>query len=39
MQTLKAFGLPNCLRITVGHEEENAVLIENLQNIMARATV
>ena len=39
IRPLKAFGLPNCLRITVGTEEENAVLIENLQNIMARATV
>ena len=39
VRPLKPFGLPHCLRITIGTPEENAVLVEKLQNIIDRVPV
>lgn len=39
IRPLKAFGLPQCLRISVGTEEENSILIESLKNVLAKAYV
>jgi histidinol-phosphate aminotransferase len=39
VRPLKPFGLPACLRITVGTGEENAFFLGKLQNIISRATV
>jgi histidinol-phosphate aminotransferase len=36
VRPLKAFGLPQCLRISIGTEEENSVLIEALKTIIAK---
>jgi len=36
VRPLKAFGLPHCLRITVGKENENTRLIESLQDILLK---
>jgi histidinol-phosphate aminotransferase len=36
IRPLKPFGLPNCLRITIGTEEENNILIEKLDDIIVR---
>jgi histidinol-phosphate aminotransferase len=34
IRPLKAFGLPNCLRISIGTNEENQLLVENLKLIL-----
>jgi histidinol-phosphate aminotransferase len=34
VRPLKAFGLPNCLRISIGTMEENQMLVEKLQKIL-----
>jgi histidinol-phosphate aminotransferase len=35
VRPLGPFGLPNCLRITIGTPEQNAFLLECLQNVLA----
>jgi len=39
VRPLKAFGLPHCIRITIGTEEENNILIEKLKKVLARTYV
>ncbi len=39
VRPLKAFGLPHCLRITIGTEEENEILVEKLRNVLSKAYV
>jgi len=39
IRPLKAFGLPHCLRISVGTEEENGVLLASLRKVLARTYV
>lgn len=34
VRPLKSFGLPNCIRITTGLEEENLIFAENLEKII-----
>lgn len=36
IRPLKAFGLPHCLRITIGTDEENRTFIEALSKILVR---
>jgi histidinol-phosphate aminotransferase len=36
IRPLKAFGLPNCIRITIGTGEENSILIESLKKVLAK---
>ena len=36
IRPLKAFGLPHCVRITVGTEDQNRMLIEAMQTILER---
>lgn len=36
IRPLKAFGLPNCLRITVGTKDENGRLIEGLKTVLSK---
>ncbi len=36
VRPLKAFGLPNCIRITVGTDEENQILIDALKKILVK---
>ena len=35
VRPLKAFGLPHCLRITIGTQEQNAMLLVALENLKA----
>jgi histidinol-phosphate aminotransferase len=35
VRPLRAFGLPNCLRITVGTEEENTLAVGALRNVLS----
>jgi len=37
VRPLKAFGLPHCIRITIGTAEQNAILLEALRAILASA--
>jgi histidinol-phosphate aminotransferase len=39
IRPLKAFGLPQCVRITIGTESENSALIQALQSIRERVNV
>ena len=39
VRPLKAFGLPNCIRITIGTDEENDMLIERLKKVLSRTLV
>ena len=39
IRPLRAFGLPHCVRITIGTEEQNVALVHALQSIRARVTV
>jgi histidinol-phosphate aminotransferase len=39
IRPLKAFGLPNCLRITIGTDEENEMLVEQLKKVLAKTYV
>ena len=32
LREMKAYGLPNCLRMTIGNEEENLRVLELLDN-------
>lgn len=36
VRPLKAFGLPNCIRITIGTDEENQILLDALRKILVR---
>ena len=36
VRPLKAFGLPYCMRITVGTEEENQILVERLKKVLQK---
>ncbi len=37
IRPLKAFGLPQCIRISIGTKEENALFLENFQDILAKS--
>ncbi|MBI1804517.1 MAG: histidinol-phosphate transaminase [Ignavibacteriae bacterium] len=37
IRPLKAFGLPHCLRISIGTEEENEILVEKLKTVLTEA--
>lgn len=37
IRPLKAFGLPNCLRISIGAEEENRIFIEKLKLVLTKS--
>ena len=37
VRPLKAFGLPHCMRISIGTDEENEILIEKLKKVLAKA--
>jgi len=37
VRPLKAFGLPHCMRITIGTDEENHILVEKLRKILTKA--
>ncbi len=39
VRPLKAFGLPHCVRITIGTEEQNHILIDTLRTVLARSIV
>ena len=39
VRPLGAFGLPNCIRISVGTEEENQILLAQLQQVLATSDV
>ena len=39
VRPLKAFGLPQCLRISIGRDEENRILIEKLKKILEKEYV
>ncbi|HZY11044.1 MAG TPA: histidinol-phosphate transaminase [Bacteroidota bacterium] len=39
VRPLKAFGLPHCIRISIGTHEENEILIEKLKKVLAKAYV
>jgi histidinol-phosphate aminotransferase len=39
VRPLSAFGLPNCVRITIGTMEQNEILIEILKDVLAKETV
>ncbi len=34
VRPLKAFGLPNCIRITIGTDEQNQLLVKNLTEVL-----
>ena len=36
VRPLKAFGLPHCIRITVGTDEQNNIFIESLKKVLDR---
>jgi histidinol-phosphate aminotransferase len=36
VRPLKAFGLPQCMRISVGTEEENGILVESLSKVASK---
>jgi histidinol-phosphate aminotransferase len=36
VRPLNAFGLPNCLRITVGTMEQNGILVDKLKTVLAK---
>ena len=36
VRPLKAFGLPNCMRISIGTDEENQILIERLRKVLSK---
>lgn len=37
IRPLKAFGLPHCVRISVGTEEENTILLDALKKVLSKA--
>lgn len=39
VRPLKAFGLPHCVRITIGTAQENTRLVESLQRVLQTITV
>ena len=39
VRPLKAFGLPHCIRISIGTTEENELLIDKLRGVLAKALV
>lgn len=39
IRPLKAFGLPHCVRITIGTAEHNTILLESLQKVLESARV
>lgn len=39
VRPLKAFGLPQCIRITIGTADQNALLVESLQKVLEAAGV
>ena len=39
IRPLKAFGLPNCMRITIGKDDENHILIESLSKVLTKVPV
>ncbi|TAK56060.1 MAG: histidinol-phosphate transaminase [Bacteroidetes bacterium] len=39
IRPLKAFGLPHCIRITVGLDEENRILVDALSKILTKELV
>jgi histidinol-phosphate aminotransferase len=39
IRPLKAFGLPHCLRISIGTDEENHILVEKLKRVLAKSYV
>ena len=39
VRPLKAFGLPNCIRISIGTDKENQILIERLKKVLATSFV
>ena len=39
VRPLKAFGLPHCIRISIGTSEENRIFIEQLKYVLAQAGV
>jgi histidinol-phosphate aminotransferase len=38
IRPLKPFGLPNCLRISIGTDEENAFCIDRLKNVLTKVS-
>jgi len=36
VRPLKAFGLPNCIRITIGTDEQNQLLVKNLTEVLKK---
>ncbi|HTK82185.1 MAG TPA: histidinol-phosphate transaminase [Bacteroidota bacterium] len=39
IRPLKAFGLPNCVRITIGTDEENRFLLDGLKKVLSKTLV
>lgn len=39
IRPLRAFGLPNCVRITIGTDEENAILVDGLKKALSKTFV
>jgi histidinol-phosphate aminotransferase len=39
VRPLKAFGLPQCIRVSIGTDEENQILIDSLKKVLAKAYV
>ncbi len=39
VRPLKVFGLPNCIRISIGTDKENQILIERLKKVLATSYV
>lgn len=39
IRPLKAFGLPNCVRVSTGTDEENELFLESIQQVMERERV
>lgn len=36
VRPLKAFGLPRCIRITIGTQEDNEILVESLKTVLSK---
>ncbi len=39
IRPLKSFGLPHCMRISIGTEEDNQFCIENLKSVLKKVSV
>jgi histidinol-phosphate aminotransferase len=39
IRPLKAFGLPHCVRISTGTDEENQILLDTIQQVCARESI